>query len=82
MTLDQLRPRESGRITAIEGGHGLQRRLSRMGVHPGDTVSVMSHAAFRGPFLVSVHGCQIAIGRGIARRIHVDPLPGGAHRRR
>jgi len=44
-----------------------------MGIHPGDTVSVSRRGAFRGPFLVVVHGSRVAIGRGVARRIQVAP---------
>ena len=75
VTLEQLRPGQSARILAIEGGYGLQRRLRQMGVHPGDTVSVSSHGAFRGPLLVTIHGSRIALGRGVARRIAVQLLP-------
>jgi ferrous iron transport protein A len=74
MTLDQLPPGQRARILDIEGGHGIRRRLGHMGIHPGDAVSVSSRGAFRGPFLVSVHGARVAIGRGIARRIRVDPI--------
>ena len=45
-----------------------------MGIHPGDTVLVRSSGAFRGPLLVDVHGCRVAVGRGIARRITVEPV--------
>jgi len=75
MTLDQLRPRQNARILGIAAGHGLQRRLGRMGIHPGDTVSVASRGAFRGPLLIVVHGSRVALGRGVARRIEIEPLP-------
>lgn len=73
MTLDQLQPGERAKILAVAGGHGLRRRLQQMGIHPGDSVSLASQAAFRGPLLVTVHGMQIALGRGVARRILVEP---------
>ena len=73
MTLDQLRPRERARILSIDGGHGLCRRLGQMGMRPGDTIEVDPRGAFRGPCLVRVHGSLVAIGRGIARRILVEP---------
>ena len=74
MTLDQLGFGRAAKIVAIGGGHGLQRHLRQMGFHPGDAVSVSSRGAFRGPLLVSVHGSQIAIGRGIARKIEIKPV--------
>ena len=78
MTLEQIRPGASARIVAIDGGHGVQGRLRQMGIHPGDTVLVRSSGAFRGPLLVDVHGCRVAVGRGIARRITVEPVARGA----
>jgi len=76
MTLDELSFGQSARIIAIEGGHGLQRRLQQMGIHPGDTVAVSSRGAFRGPLLVGIHGSRIALGRGVARRVIVEPIAG------
>ena len=74
MTLDQLGFGRAARIVAVDGGHGLRRHLQQMGFHPGDAVSVSSRGAFRGPLLVSIHGSQIAIGRGIARKIVIKPV--------
>lgn len=74
MTLDQLDFGQQAKIVAVGGGHGLRRHLQQMGLHPGDAVSVSSRGAFRGPLLISVHGSQIAIGRGIARKIEIEPV--------
>jgi len=74
MTLEQLHPGQLARILAIEGGRDLRRRLGQMGIHPGDTVSVSRHGAFRGPLLISIHNSRVAIGRGIARRIRVESI--------
>ena len=81
MTLDQLQPGRSATILTIEGGPGVQQRLLQIGLHPGDTVSLASRGAFRGPVLINVAGMQVALGRGIARRIVVSPEPGphGTH---
>ena len=73
MTLDQLHCGEAGTIVDIGAGHGLNRRLQQMGLHVGDVVTVSSQAILKGPLLVTVHGMQIALGRGVARRIVVDP---------
>ena len=82
MTLDQLQPGRSAKILTIEGGPGVQQRLLQIGLHPGDTVSLASRGAFQGPVLINVAGMQVALGRGIARRIIVSPEPGphGTHR--
>ena len=72
MTLDQLRPGDKARVVSIRAGHGVQRRLSHLGIHPGDTVFLCGRGAFRGPLLVEVHGTQVALGRGIARYVLVE----------
>lgn len=77
MTLNQLRPGETATIVAIDGGTGLRQRLQQMGLHPGDTVSIASTGAFRGPVLVGVHGMQIALGQGVARKIVIEPASAG-----
>ena len=73
MTLEQLMPGDEARVLNICGGHGLQRRLNHLGIHPGDTVQLSGRGAFRGPLLVRIHGMQVALGRGIARHVQVEP---------
>ena len=85
-TLDRLEMGAVATVVAIHGGFGMARNLRRMGVHPGDTVRVVGSGAFRGPILVEVHGCRLALGRGVARRIEVagagaSPLGRNAHGR-
>jgi len=67
-------PRGSkARVIDIAGpGHGLRERLMQMGLVPGAVVEVLENS--RGPVLVLVDGVRIAIGRGIALRILVEPL--------
>ena len=74
MTLDQLSFGKHARVVAVQGGRRLQINLEQMGIHPGDTISVTGSGAFRGPFLVEIHGIRIALGRGVARKIIIDPL--------
>jgi Fe2+ transport system protein FeoA len=74
MTLSQLAFGESARVTAIEGGHGIQRNLNQLGIHVGDVVTLSRCGAFRGPFLVQVHGMQVALGRGVTAHMHVEPV--------
>lgn len=74
MTLEQLPVKTWARIESVQAGWGLRRRLEQMGLQPGDVVSVVAHAAFRGPVLVHCRGMQTALGRGVARRIEVVPV--------
>jgi Fe2+ transport system protein FeoA len=74
MTLEQMGPRSRARIAGIDVGRGVQRRLEQMGLHIGDEVQVLSHGAFRGPVLIAANGMQVALGRGVARKIEVVPV--------
>lgn len=69
-TLATLRSGEEAEVTGIEGGHGLERRLERLGLRPGITVRKVSD---NGPVVVALGGCQVALGRGMAARVQVEP---------
>ena len=84
MTLSMLPLGSHARVTRIQGGHGIQRNLNQLGIHVGDVLSLARRGAFRGPFLVLVHGMQVALGRGVAAHVDVEPLAdhvdhGGRH---
>lgn len=74
MTLMDARLQDCVRIMTVDAGCGLRRRLEHIGLHPGDIVSVVARAAFRGPLLVEAHGMRLAVGRGVASRIIVTPI--------
>ncbi|MFH1609446.1 MAG: FeoA family protein [Candidatus Bipolaricaulota bacterium] len=74
-SLESLSPGQVGRVVAIHGGHGLALRLRRLGLRPGAVVRTVGQGPWRGPVLLEVDGCRVALGRGIARRILVQPLP-------
>jgi len=74
MILSQLPFGDFGRVTLIEGGRGIQRNLNQLGIHVGDVVSMTRRGAFHGPYLVLIHGMQVALGRGVAAQVHVEPL--------
>ena len=66
-------PRGSrARIVNIQAGRGLRRRLMQMGLTPGSEILVLENTT--GPVLISVRGVTIALGRGIASKIIVQPL--------
>ncbi|MGB9906630.1 MAG: FeoA family protein [Candidatus Saccharicenans sp.] len=64
------------RIVEIKGGPGLQRRLLALGFHRGDLISLDGEALLGGPVLVRnlTSDTRIALGRGIARKILVEPV--------
>lgn len=58
------------RVLAVEAGYGLQGRLAAMGLIPGVEVEVLQNT-MNGPFLISVKGSRIMLGRGMAQKIQV-----------
>ena len=70
--LNDLRSGESGRISQINGGHGMIDRIAALGVRPGTRITKI-HSGFRqGPVTIEVSRTQIAIGFGMAARILVE----------
>ncbi len=87
LPLTDLKPGESGTITAIrvrhglrrrhgrrDRGWGLERRLMDMGLTPGIMVTVVKSAPFNGPLEVLVRGSRLVLGNGMARRIFVEVM--------
>jgi ferrous iron transport protein A len=70
--LDQVNENGKAKVIDIQGGQGIRQRLSQMGIHPGDIITILRYGALRGPILIEVHGSQVALGRGIASRIIVE----------
>lgn len=70
--LSELGPQEQGTIIALSGGRGLQARLRALGLAEGQVVRKLSALGWGGPVIVLVNRAQIAIGRGMARRIVVN----------
>ncbi len=73
-TLSHICEDKKARVIEIQGGTGVRQRLSQMGIHPGDIVTVVRCGALRGPILIRVHGCQVALGRGVASKIIVEEM--------
>ena len=71
--LEQAALRLPVRISGIDGGHDVRARLATMGLLPGVTLSVLNRAPLGGPLLVEIAGSRIALGRGVARKVLVEP---------
>ncbi len=72
--LSELGRNKRGRVNEIEGGRGVKTRLSQIGIHPGDIVTVVRYGAMRGPMVIEVHGFQLALGRGVAAQVLVEEV--------
>ncbi len=61
------------RVVSIIGGFGLQRRLEILGLRIGSIIEVMTMHPIGGPIILNINGRQVAIGRGMASKIFVEP---------
>lgn len=73
MPLTLLAPGARARVTLVSGGRMFNQRLAAMGILPGAYVKVV-RPNFGGPVLVDVLGTRVALGRGMAQRVHARPL--------
>ncbi len=72
--LDEVGENRKAKVIDIQGGWGEKRRLSQMGIHPGDVVTVVRYGALGGPMVIEVHGFQLALGRGVASQVFVEEV--------
>lgn len=60
------------RVIDIFGGRGIVRKLMEMGLSPGSEVLVLKNSL--GPMIIEVRGVKLALGRGLASRVLVEPI--------
>lgn len=73
MTLDQAKENQIVMVKNLLGGFGFRRRLHGLGIYPGERLKVLNSAVMRGPILLEVRGVEVAIGRGVASKVEVEP---------
>ena len=56
---------------SVEGGRGAMRRLTDMGLIPGERLKVL-HNSGHGPVTVLIKGAKIALGHGLAAKVIVE----------
>ncbi len=61
MSLDQMKPGETGIITAVGGVGALRRRLLDMGLTPGTRVFVRKKAPFGDPLELCLRGYELTL---------------------
>jgi ferrous iron transport protein A len=74
-SLDQLRPGQRGRITAIQGGDALVQRLMEMGLLENEEVEVVGLAPLGDPLEIRLGDYRLSLRRGEAARVQILPLP-------
>ena len=68
-TAAQMLAGQSGVVLGVEGGHVLLGRLESLGIRPGKRIRKVSSGFMKGPSVIEVDGCDIAIGYRMANRI-------------
>jgi len=72
MPLAMVSPGEEVRLVAIHGGQQIRKRLADLGLNLGMTVRVLQHNG-NGPLILAVKDSRLAVGRGMALKILVQP---------
>jgi len=70
-TAAELAAGEEGTILSLGGGPGAQARLRSLGLVEGQRVRNVSRIGWGGPIVLLVNRAQVAVGRGMARKIVV-----------
>ena len=71
-SLLSLKKGHSGRITSIDGGKIMVRRMLSLGLRVGTVVNMLNH---RGKSVVIQNaGTRVALGPGIAEKLLIEPL--------
>ncbi len=58
-------------LVSIEGGHGLRRRLTEMGLKEGKKFRVL-HSSKPGPCIIRVGDTRLVLGHGMAHKVMVS----------
>lgn len=72
-TLLHFSPGESVRVIDFAGGVNLRSKIIQYGIHPGDCLRLLRKAPLGGPLLIECNQREIALGRGVADKIIVEP---------
>lgn len=64
---------EPATVVRIEGGRHLAARLHNLGILPGKRIKKLGTMPGSGPVMVDCDGVRVALGRGIASHVLVQP---------
>jgi len=71
--LSTVRVGETVKLAKINAGRGLNNRLVSMGLVPNTEITVVNNS-HPGPFMISVKGSRMMLGRGMAQKIMVREI--------
>jgi ferrous iron transport protein A len=69
--LSALAPQERGWVRSLAGGRSFVSRMVSLGFTPGAPVDIVQNRG-RGPLIVCVRDCRVALGRGEAEKVLVQ----------
>lgn len=75
MTLDELRPGESGLVTHVAGEPALLQRLLELGLMEGETVEILARAPLGDPIEIRCGESRLSLRRREAAGVRVAPAP-------
>jgi Fe2+ transport system protein FeoA len=70
VSLNCLKPKETGKVMEISGGCGARKRLYELGLNKGADIKVIKNDF--GPIILSLSGNKLALGRGLALNIMIS----------
>lgn len=74
MTLKELKPGQRGRVTAVNGGGQIRRRLFDMGITPGAEITMRKLAPLGDPVEVTLRGYALSVRKAEAEAVAVEQL--------
>jgi len=74
MDLTQLKEGIKAKIREIQAGKLARQKLNDMGILPGREIVKINSQFFKGPIVVKIGRCHVALGFGLAKKIKVDIL--------
>lgn len=72
ISLTDMKPGETGKVSSIRGGFGVGRNLENMGIRTGTRIKKVSQQAMGGPVIVQAGNTQVAMGFGMAGKVLVE----------
>jgi len=68
--LSMVKAGQTVKLVRVDAGRGLNSRLAAMGLVPDVEITVINNE-HPGPFIISVKGSKMMLGRGMAHKIMV-----------
>lgn len=74
MSLNDLKPGQSGEVVHVAGAGALRRRLLDLGIRTGETIKMVKAAPLKDPLEISLGNGHISIRRSEAALIEIKVL--------